>query len=145
MTLIGPTDGNGNDSGSTSSSSGDGSSGSGENGATGTGGDPSPPEEEEEPPVIQIIAVKTGDTINLEEEIDKDDFDSFTTFKSTQFFVSEFERSDQLLKNEKEVNDDDSGFPIWIIIMIASIVVVFAIIICSICYMMKKNRQSRDL
>ena len=60
--------------------------------------------------------------------------------------MSEFERSDQLLKNEKEANEDDSdGFPIWIIIMIASIVVVFAIIICSICYMMRKNRQSRDL
>ena len=88
-----------------------------------------------------MVALKTGDTINLEEEIDKDDFDTFTTFKSTQFFVSEFERSDQLLKNEKEVSDDDSdGFPIWIIIMIVSIIVVFVIIICSICYMMRKNK-----
>ena len=60
--------------------------------------------------------------------------------------MSEFERSDQLLLNENDLdNGENDDFPIWIINVIISIVIVFAIIIISIFYLMRKNKQSREL
>ena len=99
------------------------------------------------PIIIQQVELKTGDIISLESDIDKDQFFSFSTFRSTQFFVNEFERSEKLLKNEKDVLKEDSEdeFPIWIIIVICSVVFVFVLIVVSICFMMSKNKQNRNL
>ena len=151
-----------NNTSTSEGSTGSGTSASGEEGGTGeAGGSASEagagsggaagenvePVQIVAPPAIQLVELKTGDTIDLKEGlIDQDELDSFTTFRSTQFFVNEFERSDQKFTNEadKEVEEEDE-FPIWIIIVVVCIVIVFSIVIIFICIMMRKNRETERL
>jgi len=90
----------------------------------------------------------------LETDVDEDELTTFNSFKSTQFFVTEFERSGALLSQEtaEEVTDEswfesDSGIGIanWIVITICSLIVFFCILAVFICVQMRRNKSERNL
>lgn len=110
--------------------------------------------EEEWDTVFQDI-LTTGDKISLETDVTEDIFTDFSTFKSTQFFVTEFERSSSLLTNEDESQGDtevswfesESGVGVqnWVLVTVCSLVVLFAICAIVICIQMKRNKSERSL
>ena len=66
-------------------------------------------EEKEEDQVLQVI-LKTGDTIELETDVNEEEYSTFNSFKSTQFFVTEFEKSSGLLTTDEDTEVDESWF-----------------------------------
>lgn len=93
----------------------------------------------------------------METDVDQDVFTDFNTFKSTQFFVTEFERSSGLLTtsteetaNEVELSwfESDSGvfgLPNWILISAGIMVVLFAACAVFICIQLRKNSNESSL
>ena len=98
--------------------------------------------------------LSTGDKIDLETDIEEDQFSSFKSFKSTQFFVTEFERSSGLLTQDDEeavtetswLEDDGGvGVPNWVLILICSLAILFSLLAIYICIQMRRNKSERDL
>ena len=58
--------------------------------------------------------------------------------------MSEFERTGQLF-GEEEIVEEDDEFPIWVIIVSISFIVIFIGVIVYICCLMRKNKQHRGL
>ena len=86
----------------------------------------------EEDQVLQVI-LKTGDTIELETDVDEEEYSTFNSFKSTQFFVTEFEKSSGLLTNDEDTDVDESwfeqdsgaGISNWILLTICFVILLF--------------------
>ena len=51
------------------------------------------------------VKLKDGDKVDLVSDVDEEAFEGFTSFRSTQFFATEFERTDGLLTEEKVVEE----------------------------------------
>ena len=97
-------------------------------------------EEPEQEQVLQVI-LKTGDTIELETDVDEEEYSTFNTFKSTQFFVTEFEKSSGLLTTDEDTGVDESwfeqdsgaGVANWILLTICFIILLFICLGLYIC------------
>ena len=110
------------------------------------------PEEDE---VLQVV-LTDGETIQLETDVDEETFSTFNTFKSTQFFVQEFERSSGLLTadDDEEVFDEDKNFfedelvdgvANWLLIVIGVVTLLFICLATYICIQMRRNKSERQL
>lgn len=80
--------------------------------------------------------MKTGDKVSLVTDVKSDIFSQFTSFKSTQFFVRDFEDNAELLTvlgqpkvEEPSWFEKDSGLgmPNWTILTVAVLIVLFVI------------------
>lgn len=99
------------------------------------------------------VQLKTGDRVSLATDVEEDIFQSFSSFRSTQFFVRDFEDADELLTalpevQEKEVNwwqsDSGASMPWWTLILLIALVFIFVLLTIYIARTIRKNRDHRD-
>lgn len=96
--------------------------------------------------------METGDTVSLETDVGSDVFANFASFKSTQFFVENFEDADDLMtgltKEEEEqswmMRDSSIGMPNWTLILLVILLILFIALGFYISRTMKKNKDHRD-
>lgn len=96
--------------------------------------------------------METGDTVSLETDVGSDVFANFASFKSTQFFVENFEDADDLMtgltKEEEEqswmMRDSSIGMPNWTLILLVVLLILFIALGFYISRTMKKNKDHRD-
>lgn len=117
--------------------------------------DPAAEEEDKvvEPEPIQI-ELKTGDKVVLADDVNTDVFAQFTSFKSTQFFVRDFEDNEELLtalpeQEAEELSwwnkDSGAGMPNWTLILLASLILVFMILGFYIYMIWSRTKKDRSL
>ena len=92
--------------------------------------------------------------MTLEQDVERDVFASFTKFRSTQFFVRDFEDNAELLTAlpEQEVEevswweqDSGLGMPNWAMVLIVFLLVSGLILSAWIIVVMNRNRKDRQL
>lgn len=107
-------------------------------------------------PDVFIVKLETGDKITIEPKTDEDEdvFAVFTSFRSTQFFVNDFEESSELLtlvkdKEPEELSwfeqDSGAGMANWVLLTVVIIIVSFSILGCFICVQMRKSKSNLNL
>ena len=100
------------------------------------------------------VKLKDGDKVDLVSDVDEEAFETFTSFRSTQFFATEFERTDGLLTEEKVEEEEELSWfetenslnmPNWVLLLICLLVVLFIILGVYICIQMRRNKSERSL
>ena len=88
----------------------------------------------------------------LEEDVNTEVFSTFTSFKSTQNFLEQFEDSDELF-GEQDVTEDDEvswweqgeTMPNWLMVSIIVLAVALCALSIYVVVQMKRNKETREL
>ena len=100
------------------------------------------------------VKLRDGDKVDLVSDVDEEAFEGFTSFRSTQFFATEFEKTDGLLTEEKVAEEEELswwetenglGMANWILLLICVLTALFIILGVYICIQMRKNKSERSL
>jgi len=99
------------------------------------------------------VKLTTGDKVNLASDVNTQTFSAFTSFKSTQFFLSEFAESSDLLTTDVTEEPELSWFeqesaanmPNWVLILLIGLACIFTALGIFVCVQSRRNKSKFHL